>query len=62
MFFPSDELIFSKRQGVSTIDMVDMFFINSHAELGEMMQVWGWDPGKVLSLDGGLMGLKMFRG
>ena len=27
-------------QGVSTIDMVDMFFINSHAELGEMMQVW----------------------
>jgi hypothetical protein len=26
-------------QGVSTIDMVDMFFINSHAELGEMMQV-----------------------
>ena len=35
--------------------MVDMFFINSHAELGEMMQVdwmsWervvvGWGPGK----------------
>ena len=33
--------------------MVDMFFINSHAELGEMMQVW--DPGN-LSLLGGWMG------
>ena len=37
--------------------MVDMFFINSHAELGEMMQVWG--PGKVSLLGGWVF---MFRG
>lgn len=29
----------SAAEGVGTIDMVDMFFINAHAELPEMMQV-----------------------
>ena len=40
---------------MSTIDMVDMFFINSHAELGEMMQVdWmgSWEHVVVGWVDG----------
>ena len=33
--------------------MVDMFFINSHAELGEMMQDWGsWEHVVVGWVDG----------
>lgn len=32
--------VVAQEKGVSTIDMVDMFFINSHAELGEMMQAY----------------------
>ncbi|CAK8997095.1 unnamed protein product [Durusdinium trenchii] len=30
----------AKEKGVGTIDMVDMFFINAHAELPEMMQAY----------------------